>query len=228
MHCGAMTRSDSGHAAWSSQALAAGQTTCGIGYWDLALQHWNTVLESDFLWEYLAERARACDQEALEIFRSINDARAIQEVMIFGVQAWIFPVFQNRYNKAVRFLHQAIQKGKLGKLALGTVRLRWCRQQAYYERDAWRGTWAMDGGSLMNQGVHYVDLLRWCMGPVTEVTAVCATQAHQVEVEVARRVGHDVLRDGHRRSLRRRSPTQRHWPARQMSERLTLLTSRWR
>jgi len=35
----------------------------------------------------------------------------------------------------------------------------------------------------MNQGIHYVDLLRWCMGPVTEVTAVCATQAHQVEVE---------------------------------------------
>ena len=41
----------------------------------------------------------------------------------------------------------------------------------------------MDGGSLMNQGIHYVDLLRWCMGPVTEVTAVCATQAHQIEVE---------------------------------------------
>jgi predicted dehydrogenase len=41
----------------------------------------------------------------------------------------------------------------------------------------------MDGGSLMNQGVHYVDLLRWCMGPVIEVTAVCATQAHQIEVE---------------------------------------------
>jgi predicted dehydrogenase len=41
----------------------------------------------------------------------------------------------------------------------------------------------MDGGSLMNQGVHYVDLLRWCMGPVTDVTAVCATQAHQTEAE---------------------------------------------
>jgi predicted dehydrogenase len=41
----------------------------------------------------------------------------------------------------------------------------------------------MDGGSLMNQGVHYVDLLRWCMGPVTEVTAVCTTQAHQIEAE---------------------------------------------
>ena len=41
----------------------------------------------------------------------------------------------------------------------------------------------MDGGSLMNQGIHYVDLLRWCMGPVAEVTAVCATQTHQIEVE---------------------------------------------
>src|SRR3984957_8135910 len=45
------------------------------------------------------------------------------------------------------------------------------------------GTLAFDGGALMNQGVHYVDLLRWCMGPVAEVTAVCATQAHKVEVE---------------------------------------------
>ena len=41
----------------------------------------------------------------------------------------------------------------------------------------------MDGGSLLNQGIHYVDLLRWCMGPVTDVTAVCATEAHQIEVE---------------------------------------------
>ena len=56
-------------------------------------------------------------------------------------------------------------------------------RKAYYDSAGWRGTWAMDGGSLMNQGVHYVDLLRWCMGPVIEVTAVCTTQAHQIEVE---------------------------------------------
>ena len=66
---------------------------------------------------------------------------------------------------------------------LAEASTKWYRTQAYYDSAAWRGTWAMDGGSLMNQGIHYVDLLRWCMGPVTEVTAVCATQAHQVEVE---------------------------------------------
>jgi predicted dehydrogenase len=68
-------------------------------------------------------------------------------------------------------------------LLLGDASTKWYRTQGYYDSAAWRGTWAMDGGSLMNQGVHYVDLLRWCMGPVAEVTAVCATQAHKVEVE---------------------------------------------
>ena len=54
---------------------------------------------------------------------------------------------------------------------LGEASTKWYRTQAYYDSAGWRGSWAMDGGSLMNQGVHYVDLLRWCMGPVTEVTA---------------------------------------------------------
>ncbi len=66
---------------------------------------------------------------------------------------------------------------------LGEASTKWYRAQAYYDSAGWRGTWEMDGGSLMNQGVHYVDLLRWCMGPVTEVTAVCTTQTHQIEVE---------------------------------------------
>jgi UDP-N-acetyl-2-amino-2-deoxyglucuronate dehydrogenase len=66
---------------------------------------------------------------------------------------------------------------------LGEASTKWYRTQAYYDSAAWRGTWAMDGGSLMNQGIHYVDLLRWCMGPVAEITTLMATQAHQVEVE---------------------------------------------
>ena len=66
---------------------------------------------------------------------------------------------------------------------MGEASTKWYRSQAYYDSAAWRGTHAMDGGSLMNQGIHYVDLLRWCMGPVTEVTAVCTTQAHRMEAE---------------------------------------------
>jgi predicted dehydrogenase len=90
---------------------------------------------------------------------------------------------QHRFDPGVIELKQLIDDGALGRLVLGEAVTKWYRTQAYYDSAAWRGTWAMDGGALLNQGVHYVDLLRWCMGPAAEVTAVCATQAHQVEVE---------------------------------------------
>ena len=92
-------------------------------------------------------------------------------------------ISQHRFDPGLIELKRLIGEGALGRLVLGEASTKWYRTQAYYDSAGWRGTWAMDGGSLMNQGVHYVDLLRWCMGPVTEVTAVCATQAHQVEVE---------------------------------------------
>src|SRR5689334_3401841 len=92
-------------------------------------------------------------------------------------------ISQHRFDPGLIELKRLIGDGALGRLVLGEASTKWYRTQAYYDSADWRGTWAMDGGSLMNQGVHYVDLLRWCMGPVTEVTAVCATQAHQVEVE---------------------------------------------
>jgi predicted dehydrogenase len=92
-------------------------------------------------------------------------------------------ISQHRFDPGLIELRRLIGEGALGRLVLGEASTKWYRTQAYYDSAGWRGTWAMDGGSLMNQGVHYVDLLRWCMGPVTEVTAVCATQAHQVEVE---------------------------------------------
>jgi len=90
---------------------------------------------------------------------------------------------QHRFDPGVSELKRLIDDGALGRLVLGEASTKWYRTQAYYDSAPWRGTWAMDGGSLLNQGVHYVDLLRWCMGPVAEVTAVCSTQAHQIEVE---------------------------------------------
>jgi UDP-N-acetyl-2-amino-2-deoxyglucuronate dehydrogenase len=92
-------------------------------------------------------------------------------------------ISQHRFDTGLDELRRLLDSGALGTLLLGEASTKWYRTQGYYDSAEWRGTWAMDGGSLMNQGVHYVDLLRWCMGPVTEVTAVCATQAHQVEVE---------------------------------------------
>jgi UDP-N-acetyl-2-amino-2-deoxyglucuronate dehydrogenase len=92
-------------------------------------------------------------------------------------------ISQHRFDPGVVELRRLIDDGALGKLLLGEARTKWYRSQAYYDSGAWRGTWALDGGSLMNQGVHYVDLLLACMGPVTEVTAITATQTHQIEVE---------------------------------------------
>jgi len=92
-------------------------------------------------------------------------------------------ISQHRFDPGLIELKHLLGEGSLGRLVLGEASTKWYRTQAYYDSARWRGTWTMDGGSLMNQGIHYVDLLRWCMGPVTEVTAVCTTQAHQIEVE---------------------------------------------
>jgi UDP-N-acetyl-2-amino-2-deoxyglucuronate dehydrogenase len=92
-------------------------------------------------------------------------------------------ISQHRFDPGLVELKRLLDDGALGRLVLGEASTKWYRTQAYYDSAPWRGTWAMDGGSLMNQGVHYVDLLRWCMGPPAEVTAVYSTQAHQIEVE---------------------------------------------
>ena len=92
-------------------------------------------------------------------------------------------ISQHRFDPGLIEARRLLDEGALGRLVLGEASTKWYRTQAYYDSAAWRGTNAMDGGSLMNQGIHYVDLLRWSMGPVAEVTAVCATQTHQIEVE---------------------------------------------
>ena len=107
--------------------------------------------------------------------------RLIEAARAAGVALTV--ISQHRFDPGLIELKRLLGDGALGRLVLAEASTKWYRTQAYYDSAEWRGTWAMDGGSLMNQGIHYVDLLRWCMGPVTEVTAVCATQAHQVEVE---------------------------------------------
>jgi predicted dehydrogenase len=71
---------------------------------------------------------------------------------------------QNRYNIAVKKLRDALEKGRFGKLTYGVASVRWFRDQAYFEQDSWHGTWAQDGGVLMNQSIHNIDLLLWIMG----------------------------------------------------------------
>lgn len=95
----------------------------------------------------------------------------------------LFVVKQNRFNVPVQKLRQALDEGRFGKLFMGTIRVRWCRDQAYYDQDPWRGTWAMDGGVLTNQASHHVDLLEWMMGEVESVFAKSATALVDIETE---------------------------------------------
>ena len=95
----------------------------------------------------------------------------------------LFVVKQNRFNVPVVKLREALEAGRFGRMVMGTVRVRWCRTQGYYDQDSWRGTWAMDGGVLANQASHHVDLLEWMMGDVDSVFAKARTALVDIETE---------------------------------------------
>ena len=95
----------------------------------------------------------------------------------------LFVVKQNRFNTPVQKLREAINEGRFGKLVLGTVRVRWCRRQDYYDQDDWRGTWRQDGGVFANQASHHVDLLQWLMGDVESVYAIGNRALVSIEAE---------------------------------------------
>jgi len=113
---------------------------------------------------------------------TVADAdRMIESCDRAGVK--LFVVKQNRYNLAVQRLREALEKGRFGRLVLGTVRVRWCRTQEYYDQDPWRGTWADDGGVFSNQASHHVDLLEWMLGEPVSVFAKSRTALVNIETE---------------------------------------------
>ena len=79
---------------------------------------------------------------------------------------------QNRFNVAVQHARHAVEEGRFGRMSHGSIHVRWNRGKSYYDQAPWRGTWAQDGGCLMNQCIHGIDLLRWMMGG--EVVSVYA------------------------------------------------------
>ena len=95
----------------------------------------------------------------------------------------LFVVKQNRFNKTLIELKKQIDNGKFGKIAMINVNVFWQRPQSYYDQASWRGTWKLDGGALMNQASHYVDLLTWLGGPLESVSASIATISRNIEVE---------------------------------------------
>jgi UDP-N-acetyl-2-amino-2-deoxyglucuronate dehydrogenase len=86
---------------------------------------------------------------------------------------------QNRFNKSIQKIREAMESGRFGRLMHGAAHIRWNRGQDYYTQAPWRGTWAQDGGALMNQCIHNIDLLRWMMGDeITEVMAYTDKLSH--------------------------------------------------
>ena len=95
----------------------------------------------------------------------------------------IFPVFQNRYNSAVKRVKESIVNNEIGDIRIMNVRLRWCRPQRYYDLSEWRGTFSHDGGAISNQGIHHIDLLRYLGGEIKSVNAEMRTMGAKIEVE---------------------------------------------
>ena len=131
-----------------------------------------------------AEIALACIDAGVKIIiekpmaMSMADA---EEIIRRSEQAGVkvSACHQNRFNVAVRQTRKALEEGRFGQISHGSVHVRWNRNRDYYDQAPWRGTWAQDGGCLMNQCIHGIDLLRWMMGDeVDEIYGVTRQQFH--------------------------------------------------
>lgn len=131
-----------------------------------------------------AEIALYCIEHGINVIiekpmaMSISDANRIIELST-KKNVKVSACHQNRFNIAVQKMRKALESGRFGKISHGSIHVRWNRDKAYYEQAPWRGTWAQDGGALMNQCIHGIDLLRWMMGnEIEEVYGVTKQQFH--------------------------------------------------
>ncbi|SDY16631.1 Predicted dehydrogenase [Evansella caseinilytica] len=90
---------------------------------------------------------------------------------------------QTRYLSQIQAVKKALDHQWFGKLLYGTVKVRWHRDADYYQSSRWRGTWEKDGGVLLNQCIHYIDLLQWMAGPVQAVYGLGDTFVQPMEAE---------------------------------------------
>lgn len=110
--------------------------------------------------------------DGLEMVKACDDA---------GVH--LFVVKQNRKNATLRLVKDAMDRRRFGRIFMVNINVFWSRPQEYYDSASWRGTWEFDGGALMNQASHYVDLVDWLVGPVESVQAYVGTLARNIQVE---------------------------------------------
>lgn len=131
-----------------------------------------------------AEIAMCCINHGINVIiekpiaMSIADADAIIECAK-QKKVKVSVCHQNRFNIAVQKMRDALEGGRFGKISHGTIHIRWNRNQEYYEQALWRGKWKSDGGALMNQCIHGIDLLRWMLGDeVVEVYGTTRQRFH--------------------------------------------------
>lgn len=133
--------------------------------------------------------ARACAMADKHVLLEKPMARTIAEAdqIITACDAAMVKLavmFQNRFTPLARKVKAAVDEGKIGKLALVTLSVKWHRTETYYRDSGWRGTAEREGGAvLINQAIHSIDLLRWIAGPVTRVEGLAATTTHPIEME---------------------------------------------
>ncbi len=131
-----------------------------------------------------AQIALACIQRGIHVIIEKPMAMCMQEaeqIIDFAQQKGVkvSACHQNRFNLAVQETRRAMEAGRFGRLSHGAVHIRWNRNHGYYDQAKWRGTWGQDGGALMNQCIHGIDLLRWMMGEeIEEVYGQTRRQFH--------------------------------------------------
>ena len=136
--------------------------------------HAKNILELiEFNKHFVVEKPLALKLDDIDLILREADKRNLK----------LFVVQQNRFNPPIKKLKEALVKGRFGKLVLGTVRVRWSRNQAYYDEKKWRGSWLLDGGVMTNQASHHIDMLIWMMGEVQSVMAKTAKQLAKIEAE---------------------------------------------
>jgi predicted dehydrogenase len=123
----------------------------------------------------LCEKALAATSEGLD--RMVR-AHARREELVFS------GVFQHRFNRVYQLLRRRVEAGDFGTMLTAGVRMHCKRTDGYYQADAWRGTWAGEGGSvLINQAIHFVDILAWMLGGVDAVAAALDNRTHGLSIE---------------------------------------------
>jgi UDP-N-acetyl-2-amino-2-deoxyglucuronate dehydrogenase len=161
-----------GHASYAAM-LAASQADCVVLTTPSGLHPSQAADAARAGFDVMTEKPMATRwTDGLAMVRACDDA---------GVR--LFVVKQNRRNRTLQMLKQAVDDGRFGRIYMVNVNVFWTRPQSYYDSAAWRGTWEFDGGAFMNQASHYVDLLDWICGPVESVMAYTGTLARSIEVE---------------------------------------------